>query len=155
IIINTTAEGIAMAHAFWGRQIGLAAATVLALASCSTAGTETGSDTLPAELELLAVQDLSGTSGPNGQATMRGMEVAIEQINESGLLENTKLSLKVEDSATDPTKAANAMNQVATSDTPLAFGSFTSTSALAQAPIAERAGLPTIFTQAEIGRAHV
>lgn len=112
----------------------------------STASAEGGA--LPESIELQAIQDLSGTSGPGGQTTQQGMQVAVDEINDTDFLEGTTLSITWTDSATDPTKGANAMTKIAASDTPLAFGSFTSGTALAEAPIAQRAGLPTIFTQA-------
>lgn len=130
---------------------GVAVATALILSACSTGGgatTDTGSDTLPDTIGLVGVQDLSGTSGPGGQATERGMQIAIDYANEADILGGSTLELEIQDSATDPAKAANAMNKIVTGDAPLAFGSFTSTSALAEAPIAQRAGVPTIFTQA-------
>ncbi|HVW43939.1 MAG TPA: ABC transporter substrate-binding protein [Amycolatopsis sp.] len=132
------------------RLIGLASAAALMSATIAC-GANTGSGSgqgLPDKIDLVSVQDLSGTSGPGGQSTKNGMDTAIKEINETKFLGNTQLALSYEDSATDPAKGASKMSQTAAGGTPLVFGSFTSATALAEAPIAQKAKLPTIFTQA-------
>lgn len=129
-----------------------AAATLVALvgmtAACSTEAPVEPTEGLPAVVALSAVQDLSGTSGPGGVSTQQGMEVAIQEINDTDFLEGTTLSLTFADSAGDPTKGANLMSQAAATTSPIVFGPFSSGSALGAAPVAQRAGVPAIFTQA-------
>lgn len=127
---------------------GLIVAALAAGCSASPETTAPESGGLPAKLELQAIQDLSGTSGPGGVTTQEGMQIAVAEINELDFLGGTELSITWSDSATDPTKAANAMTQAVATGSPIIFGSFTSGTALAEAPIAQRAGVPTIFTQA-------
>lgn len=134
------------------RLIGLASTAAL-LSATIACGTDTGSGAggaqgLPDKIQLVSIQDLSGTSGPGGQSTKNGMDTAIKEINDTKFLGGTQLALSYEDSATDPAKGASKMSQAAAGGTPLAFGSFTSATALAEAPIAQKAKLPTIFTQA-------
>jgi branched-chain amino acid transport system substrate-binding protein len=114
----------------------------------STTSGSGGGQGLPAKVSLVSVQDLSGTSGPGGQSTRNGMETAAKEINDTKFLGNTQLDISFEDSATDPAKGANKMSQAVAGGAPLVFGSFTSATALAEAPIAQRAKVPTIFTQA-------
>ncbi|MCW2744105.1 MAG: branched-chain amino acid transporter permease [Mycobacterium sp.] len=126
----------------------LAGALVGCSSSSSSAAAASGGS-LPAAINLTAVQDLSGTSGPGGLSTQQGMQVAVDEINATHLLgAKTTLSMNFKDSGTDPTKAADQMSQAVTTTSPIIFGSFTSSSALAEAPIAQSAKVPTIFTQA-------
>ena len=122
--------------------------TTAACSSTPTASPSSSAAGLPATIALSAVQDLSGTAGPGGISTQQGQQLAIKEINDTKFLGKTKLTLTFADSAGDPTKGANAMSQAAATGSPIVFGSFSSTSALAEAPIAQRSGAPTIFTQA-------
>ena len=123
-------------------------ALVGATAACSTEVELASDGGLPAVIALSAVQDLSGTAGPGGVSTQQGMQIAIDEINDTKFLEGTTLTLSFQDAAGDPTKAANAMSQAAATDSPLLFGPFSSGSALGAAPVAQRAGVAAIFTQA-------
>lgn len=123
--------------------------TLALVAACSTSPSDqTGTHGLPESLELLSIQDLSGIAGTPGTATKEGMEVAVEEINATGYLGSTKLQIKYEDSASNPEPGASLISRAVQAKYPLVFGSVLSTTAIAQAPIAQRGKLPTIFTQA-------
>lgn len=133
----------------WSKRAGVAflVAGSLGLAACGSGNGSSGSG-LPDVVTLTAVADLSGVAGPGGQPTRQGMELAAKEINDTKFLDSSQLRLDFKDSGTDPAKGANLMSQAINSDTPLAFGSSASSTALAEAPIAQRGKLPVIFQQA-------
>jgi branched-chain amino acid transport system substrate-binding protein len=134
--------------------VGLIAAACGSNSKSSSSGTTTttaassSKSTLPASISLTAVQDLSGTAGVPGQEAQKGMKVAMEEINSTGFLGTSKIDIKFQDSASTPTTGASLFTQAVSGDTPLIFGSVSSGTAVAEAPVAQRGKLPTIFTQA-------
>jgi len=127
-----------------------ALASALVLSACGSESSDEAGDGggLPDTVTLKASVSLSGLAGPGGQPTQKGMEVAIEEINDSKFLGSTTLKLDITDSKTDPKVGASAMAQHAASDTPVAIGSSAGAVALAEATVAQRQGLPLIFPQA-------
>ena len=95
-------------------------------------GKPTGSVTIGAVLPL------SGKSAQYGKWIREGLELGREEINSSGGINGKKLEIIYEDDAANPREAANAMQKLVRIDkVPLVFGSWASSCALAQAPIAE------------------
>jgi branched-chain amino acid transport system substrate-binding protein len=126
------------------------------LASCSSddsgskesSSGESGSASAPAEISLTAIEDLSGGGGLPGRQTQKGMEVAIDDINKSEFLGSTKLAVEFKDSATDPNTAVSLFTEAVAGDVPLVFGPTASLPAVQAAQVAQKGGLPTVFTQA-------
>ncbi len=103
---------------------------------------------LPKTIKFLSVQDMSGIAGKPGADTKLGMELAVEEINKSGLLGGSKIEMSFRDSATNPAQGASLMSAAVRQKNAIVFGSVSSNVAIAEAPIAQRARQPLIFTQA-------
>jgi branched-chain amino acid transport system substrate-binding protein len=118
--------------------------------ACSSSNASSGSTTggLPSTIKLNAVQDLTGVAGTQGSDTQAGMQVAVDQINATGFLGTSKLSISYADDDSTATNGASLMSQAAAGSAPIVFGSISSAVAVAEAPIAQRDKAPTIFTQA-------
>ncbi len=103
---------------------------------------------LPSPIKFVSIQDLSGITGKQGGDTKLGMDLAVEEINKSGLLGSSKIEISYRDSATNPAQGASLMSAAMGQESAIVFGSVSSNVAIAQAPIAQRARQPLIFTQA-------
>ncbi len=86
-----------------------------------------------------AILPLTGDAGSYGVGLERGMELALENVNEHGGINGRTLGVVVEDSQADPAKAVSAFNKLRTVDgVPMVIGDMFSAGTLAIAPIAER-----------------
>lgn len=86
-----------------------------------------------------AILPLSGPSAQYGKWIQEGLEIAKDEINENGGINGKRLEIIYEDDQALPRLAASAMQKLATADdVPVVFGSWASTSVLAQAPIANQ-----------------
>ena len=99
-------------------------------------------------IKFLSIQDLSGIAAKPGSDTRVGMDLAVEEINKSNLLGDSKIEISYRDSATNPGQGAAHMNAAIGQKNAIVFGSVSSNVAIAEAPIAQRGRQPTIFTQA-------
>jgi branched-chain amino acid transport system substrate-binding protein len=135
------------------RMIGTGGAVLAIALAASACGSSSGSSGgasggLPSTIKLSAVQDLTGVAGTQGSDTKDGMQVAVDEINATGFLGHSKLSISYADDTSSPTNGASLMSQAASGSAPIVFGSISSSVAVAEAPIAQRDKAPTIFTQA-------
>ncbi len=90
------------------------------------------------EIKIGAILPLTGDAAPYGVTLKKGMDLALDKINEKGI-NGKKLSVIFEDSQADPQKAVNAFNKlVIANKVPMVIGDMFSASTLAIAPIAER-----------------
>jgi branched-chain amino acid transport system substrate-binding protein len=127
-----------------------AATTASASAAPSVAATSAaagGGASLPASIAVTAIQDLTGAVGAVGIATQNGMNLAVKEINSSGMLGSTQLSINYKDTATTSAQAVSLMSAAAASDSVAIFGPVSSQESVAMAPIAQTSKVPTIFTQ--------
>lgn len=86
-----------------------------------------------------AILPLTGPAARYGQWVQEGLELALKEINEGDGVNGRPLEIIYEDDQAQPSQAANAMQKLATvNKVPLVYGSWASSSVLAQAPIAER-----------------
>lgn len=91
------------------------------------------------EIRIGAVLPLTGQSAQYGKWIQEGLEIARGEINTAQSINGKKLEIIYEDDQANPTIAANAMLKLVNTDrVPVVFGSWASSCALAQAPIAER-----------------
>jgi branched-chain amino acid transport system substrate-binding protein len=142
--------------------ISVAAAATLVLAACSpskssssgsgttaaSGGSSAAAATLPAEVDVTSIQDLTGAVGSVGIATQNGMNLAVKQIAASGMLGSTKINITYKDTATTAAQAVSLMTAAAAGSAVAIFGPVSSQEAVAVAPIAQSSSVPTIFTQA-------
>jgi len=91
-----------------------------------------------AGFQIGAILPLTGPSARYGTWIQEGLDLGTQEINGSGGIQGRRLQIIYEDDQANPTLAANAMRKLADSDkVPVVFGSWASSSVLAEAPIAE------------------
>lgn len=133
----------------------LGSATVLALAvsACSPSSSSSssgsgGSSGLSGTITATVIEDMTGAVGPVGIATTNGMKLAVKEINDSGMLGKAKLKLDIQDTQTQQAQAVSLMTSAVSGNATAIFGPVSSQEAVALAPVAQSAKVPTIFTQA-------
>jgi len=133
----------------------LAAGVVMSLAACgggsgnnSSSGSSGGG--LPSTIKIVGSEPETGPAAFAGLSAEKGYKLAIKQINDQHFLgKNTKLEVSFEDSKGQiPTAAATISTALADKSVSAAFGSVSSQEAVAQSPIAQKGGLPIVYTQA-------
>lgn len=91
-------------------------------------------------IRIGAILPLTGSSARYGKWIQEGLDLALEQINPNGGINGRRLEIIYEDDQAQPASAASAMQKLVNIDkVPCVFGSWASSSVLAQAPIAEQA----------------
>ncbi|MGB3413193.1 MAG: ABC transporter substrate-binding protein [Microbacteriaceae bacterium] len=131
----------------------LSAVTGLAV-GCATSGNETPTTTEPGAVETIkigAILPLTGATAQNGNNSLRGIELAIEQINEAGGIKSmggAKFELSSADATSDAATAANAATEfLSKGDKPLAIvGAYASGLTTTVARVTERAKIPLLST---------
>src|SRR6202048_3375553 len=88
---------------------------------------------------------LTGPSSSTGIGINRGTELAVEEINAAGGIDGRKIELIVRDTQSDPTKAVNAVAELAQRQkTAIIFGPLNSGEALAATPLIARDKVPML-----------
>ena len=126
----------------WKKKIGLAflAGILLIAAGCGSGGSPAAK--APAEISLGLTAPLTGDYAEYGTVFKNAAELAIEKVNAQGGVNGKKLKLVTGDSKADPKEAANIAQKFASDANIYAvIGDFTSTAALAGAPIYQKNGL--------------
>ncbi|MFN8370229.1 MAG: ABC transporter substrate-binding protein [Bacteriovoracaceae bacterium] len=97
------------------------------------------------EIVLGAAQAMSGSTATFGIETVYGMKMALEKINQKGLLGGRKIKLIVEDTKGEPVDTANAVRKLINIDkVSVIMGEVASSNTLAAAPIAQESKVPLI-----------
>ena len=139
---------------FQGRTAALAAAVaaVLSVSACGSDGGGSGpekTEELPATIKVVAINPTTGAAAFAGIEANNGYKLAIKEINETDFLEGTKIEIDFKDSKGEPQTAAQEMTKATTAgDISTVFGSVLSSDAVAMSPLAEKAKMPIIYTQA-------
>lgn len=139
-----------------GRLVGgVAVLSLVTLVGCGSAGGgggggPQGGDGLPETIGLMASVPLTGPAAFAGAEAEKGYELAVEEINESGFLgEGVEIELEIKDTQASVQKAASDMTAAITDKNVSAvLGSLSSGEAVAQSPLAEKQGMPTVYIQA-------
>ena len=135
----------------------VAAGAVIALAACSSgssggsSGAATGGDTsnLPATIKVVSTNPTTGVVAFAGNAANKGYDLAVKEINEQKFLGNSTIQLEKADTKSTPATAAQvATTAIGDKSVAALFGSVSSNEAVAQSPLAQKAGVPFIYTQA-------
>lgn len=148
----TTRYGLEKKRLHRGRfAVATAAAVVAAttLAACGSSGGKVSKDGLSGNITIPSVIELTGAAGPAGRTVVDGQKTAIKEINDSHFLGSARLALKISDTAGDPTQGASLVNRAARTDTPAVLGAIISGVAVAEAPVAQRSGVP--YVQFSVG----
>ncbi len=89
-------------------------------------------------IKIGAILPLSGDNAQYGIWIKEGLDLKTDLINDGGGINGKKLEILYEDDQAKAPQAANAMQKLANVDkVPIVFGSWASSAALAEAPIAE------------------
>lgn len=86
-----------------------------------------------------AILPLTGSASIWGKNAQMGMEIALEELNNQGGINNKKLLIQYEDSQSEPDKAVSALQKIiSTTNIKVIIGDIASSNVLAMAPIAEK-----------------
>lgn len=101
---------------------------------------------LPAEITLGAVHDLSGATAVYGTSIQKGIDLAVKQANEQKFLgDGVTVKVAYEDAAGDPKQAIAAYERlIANPDVAVILGPTLSSEAKSADPIAQEAKMPVI-----------
>lgn len=93
----------------------------------------------PDEIKIGVITPLTGEGATYGEATKRGVDLAVEGINQKGGIKGKKIRVIYEDDQIKPDVGANAIQKLISVDkVPVILGAFGSSVTLAIAPIAEK-----------------
>ena len=127
---------------------GIAIALALALAACggsSTTGTSTSNSYQGKTIQLGAILSLTGAGGVYGPSSKKGMDLAVEKINNSGGVNGAKIALDTRDDASDKIQSQQVAQTLFQQVQPLALlGPTLSNSAVAVHPLAESLKIPIL-----------
>lgn len=119
--------------------------SLLFFAACVQKGGEGGATNTGDTIKVGVFADLSGTTASFGQSTKNGIELAVEEINNSGGVLGKKIQLIVEDDQGRPEQAKTVVSKLINQDKVQAvLGEVASTNSLAAAPVAQEAKVPMI-----------
>jgi branched-chain amino acid transport system substrate-binding protein len=133
-----------------------AGSVVLLGAACSSSGGSASSGgsqggTLPGVIDVYSLRDMTGIYAFSGVPTVNGSELAFSQINASHFLGSTRLSMTIGDPAGNAQTAASlATAAVASHRYAAILGPLFGSESLVTAPIAEKAGVPVVFTESNV-----
>jgi branched-chain amino acid transport system substrate-binding protein len=159
--MNSALTGVVMARRFrYGPRlvigaavavVGLGAATAC---SSSTAATISGSggSGLPSTINIVSLRDETGPIATYGKNAENGTKVAVQEINSTKYLGNSKLVITYEDTTGVPQVAASLASQALANPSYVAMlGPIDSAQSVVVAPIVQRGKIPTVFTQSGSG----
>lgn len=134
------------------RRVSVAAVTVLltTASACSSDSNASSGGELTGEVTVTAISNLTGTLSPYGKAEQVGYQLAVEHINESGMLGDATFKLETVDAATDVQQAVNAMSKAVQSNSVAVISPEYSTEVLSMAPIAQQSKIPLVVLEAGV-----
>lgn len=139
-------------HRDVSRWVAVGAVASLMFAACSAPEGNKGSGDAKVEsVQLGAILPLTGATAQNGNNSRKGIELAVEKINEEGGISSmggATIKLDVKDATSDPARAASAATQfVAAGKPPLALiGAYASSLTVTVARVTERQQIPLLTT---------
>lgn len=145
-VFSTRAKRTAVAATALGVTVMLSACAVAGSTPATSDGTQ-GDSTGPITIGYIGA--LSGGSASMGVPIEQGMQLAINDINESGDLERELELLSVDDEADASTSAAAAQRMVTEEDVIAVLGGPNSGTALANSPIVTGAGVVNLISAAQ------
>ena len=94
-------------------------------------------------IKIGVVSELTGPNASYGTSVVKGMKLAVKEINDKGGVDGKKIELAVADDKSEPAEAANAMSKVLNQDkAKLTMGIFTSSNAIAACNVSESSKVP-------------
>ncbi|MDO5286026.1 MAG: ABC transporter substrate-binding protein [Actinomycetia bacterium] len=120
---------------------GAAAVGLAPLAACGSSGSGDSGSTIKVGVNY----ELSGDVATYGQASVQGIEMAIEEVNAAGGVKGKKIELVKYDNKSDPAEATTLATKLMSQDKVLAvIGPATSGAVKATVPIAIRSKVPVV-----------
>jgi branched-chain amino acid transport system substrate-binding protein len=133
--MRTVARGIAIALA----------AALTACGGASSTGTSTSNSYQGKTIQLGAILSITGAGGVYGPSSQKGMDLAVEKINNSGGVNGAKIALETKDDASDKAQSAQVAQTLIQQGQLLALlGPTLSNSAVAVHPLAESFKIPIL-----------
>jgi branched-chain amino acid transport system substrate-binding protein len=123
----------------------LAVAAALAT-GCASGDTPATDDGGPIYISVLA--DITGKGAFFGEAISKAATFSVDRINSSGGIAGRQIEVSIEDTTSDPGRAASLMTDAAGGDADAVVFGVLSEEALTIAPLAQDAGIPMIAIQA-------
>ena len=127
---------------------GIAIVLAVALTACggaSSTGTTTSNSYQGKTIQLGAILSLTGAGGVYGPSSQKGMDLAVEKINNSGGVNGAKIALDTKDDASDRPQSAQVAQTLIQQGQLLALlGPTLSNSAVAVHPLAESFKIPIL-----------
>jgi branched-chain amino acid transport system substrate-binding protein len=114
-------------------------------------GSGDSSSGLPDSIPVAAAIPRTGGFAATGADYERGVKIAVDTVNGSDELGGSKLDMQIVDTASTAATATSVISKFAQSDAVALLGLLTSPEALAAAPVAQQAKLPTIANCAPPG----
>jgi branched-chain amino acid transport system substrate-binding protein len=128
----------------------VAAVIALTMSACGSGSEGSGAaGGLPATVHILSIKELTGAVAFAGTSAEKGLQLAVEEVNEQKFLGSTTLQVDTEDSGYSAQTAASLASQgFANKKYSVISGPLSSQQAAAVAPLAQKAKTPTVFVQA-------
>jgi len=93
----------------------------------------------PEEIKIGILYSQTGSLAPYGEKALRGIRIAIDEINQKGGIDGKKIRIIVEDAKSNPKDSVSAFQKLVTVDkVPVIIGPIASSLALACAPLANQ-----------------
>lgn len=108
------------------KTLSLVLAAVMAVAGLSGCGTKDETQSTGNTLVIGGIGPLTGAAGLYGQATKKGTQLAVDEINAAGGVNGMMLELKYEDDENDAEKSVNAYNTLKDKGMKILAGTVTS-----------------------------
>ena len=130
----------------WARIAPVAVLGVaLAVTGCAAPGGQaTASDKATGPIKIASVSPQSGQQSSLGTWELKGVKLAVAEVNAAGGINGRKLEISVMDDQGDPTVATNLARKAVSDGAVFVFGSAMSGNTLAMAPILAGAKIPAI-----------
>lgn len=123
----------------------LAAAAAMSLLAGCSAGSDSGAAADPDTIKIGVNYELSGAVATYGQASVRGIEMALEEINAAGGIKGKQVELVSYDNKSEPAEATTLATKLMTQDKVLAvIGPATSGGFKATIPVALKNKVPVV-----------
>lgn len=101
------------------------------------------------EIKIGVVLPLTGSTSNYGTEALRGMNLAVEEINVAGGIKGRRLKLIVQDNGGDPTRTSNELSGLVSDEAVIAVvGPVTSTNSAAAAAVAQQYRTPLVMPYA-------
>ncbi len=122
----------------------IASSTPTAPASGTATATGGGTTGQTRQLNLGAVLSLTGAAAVYGVSQKNAIDLAVAEINNNGAVPGVKISLQVEDDASDRNQGINAFNKLIAGNVHAIIGPTLSNTAQATDPIAQEKKVPVL-----------